>query len=74
MQTGDEVWIEKSVKEPSRGWIGVTPISKGRLLSIDGDEVTVSFPEFAEWKGFLKEIEKTRPIVVGDEVKVGLLQ
>ena len=68
------MWIAKDVSEPARGWAGVTPNSIGTLLSVNGDEVVVKFPECDQWQGLLTEIEHVRPIIVGDKVKVSLLK
>ena len=58
--------------EPARGWAGVTPHSIGTLLTVNGDEVLVDFPECDQWQGLLSEIEQVRPIIVGDKVRVSL--
>lgn len=70
LQVGDEVWIGRHVSEPTRGWAGVTSSSIGTLLSISDEDVLVHFPECANWQGLLSEIERVRPMIVGDKVRV----
>ncbi|XP_067945984.1 uncharacterized protein [Watersipora subatra] len=70
LKVGEEVWMGAKVTEPARGWAGVTPTSVGTLMSVNDGEVEVNFPECNNWKGLLEEIERTRPITVGDKVKV----
>lgn len=69
-QVGDEVWIGKDVSEPAGGWAAVTPCSVGTLISVNGEDVQVNFPECENWRGLLLEIELIRPIILGDKVRV----
>ena len=70
VQVGEKVWIARGVSEPARGWAGVSPISIVTLISVHEGEVDVNFPECSNWKGSLAEIERVRPITVGDKVRV----
>lgn len=60
------------VNKPAGGWAGVTHNSKGTLLSVNGDDVVVNFSECDEWRGLLVELERVRPISVGDKVRVSI--
>ena len=62
--------MKKCITEPAGGWAGVTHNSVGTLLSVNGKDVVVNFTECKEWRGLLTEIEKVRPISIGDKVKV----
>lgn len=55
-----------------RGWAGVTANSVGTLLSVHGEDVEVKFPECDNWKGLLSELERVRPITVGDKVRASI--
>ena len=70
LQVGDEVWVKKCITEPAGGWAGVKHNSVGTLLSVNGEDVVVNFTECKEWRGLLTELEKVRPISIGDKVKV----
>ena len=70
LQVGDEVWVKKCITEPAGGWAGVTHNSVGTLLSVNGEDVVVNFTECKEWRGLLTELEKVRPISIGDKVRV----
>ncbi|XP_062858606.1 E3 ubiquitin/ISG15 ligase TRIM25-like [Trichomycterus rosablanca] len=76
---GDEVRVKASVVTPKHDWGGVTHKSVGRVKAIKGDVMTVDFPEFSGWKGFLSEMELIRskasvqpssPFKIGDSVRV----
>ena len=62
--------MKKCITEPAGGWAGVTHNSVGTLLSVNGEDVVVNFTECKEWRGLLTELEKVRPISVGDKVRV----
>ena len=72
-QVGDEVWVAKGVKEPEAGWYGVKPSSIGTVIFVGDDYVTVNFPECPEWNGKLSEVERTRPVTIGDRVRITML-
>ena len=46
------------------------PVSEGTLVFISDTDVMVNFPECKGWSGLVSEIEKMRPVTVGDKVKV----
>ena len=58
------------MKEPVRGWCEVKPVSEGTLVFISDTDVMVNFPECKGWSGLVSEIEKVRPVTVGDKVKL----
>ena len=47
-------------------------VCEGTLVFKSETDVMVNFPECKGWSGLVSEIEKVRPVTVGDKVKVVL--
>nr|XP_055043072.1 E3 ubiquitin/ISG15 ligase TRIM25-like [Misgurnus anguillicaudatus] len=56
-KTGSRVRVKASVESPEYGWGDVTKNSVGIVKAMDGDELTVDFPEHSGWTGMLSEME-----------------
>ncbi|XP_057208681.1 E3 ubiquitin/ISG15 ligase TRIM25-like [Triplophysa rosa] len=56
-KTGSRVHVKASVDTPEYGWGDVTKNSVGIVKSVDGDELTVDFPEHSGWTGMVSEME-----------------
>ncbi|XP_067239104.1 E3 ubiquitin/ISG15 ligase TRIM25 isoform X4 [Chanodichthys erythropterus] len=54
---GNRVRVRSSVKEPKHGWGSVTHNSIGVIKKIQGESLTVDFPEQMDWTGVLSEME-----------------
>ncbi|XP_051731605.1 uncharacterized protein LOC127502618 [Ctenopharyngodon idella] len=54
---GNRVRVRSSVKEPKHGWGSVTHNSIGVITKIQGESLTVYFPEQMDWTGVLSEME-----------------
>ncbi|XP_048062451.1 E3 ubiquitin/ISG15 ligase TRIM25 isoform X3 [Megalobrama amblycephala] len=54
---GNRVRVRSSVKEPKHGWGSVTHNSIGVIKKIQGESLTVDFPDQTDWTGVLSEME-----------------
>eukprot|EP00928_Gymnodinium_smaydae_P020505 TRINITY_DN17922_c0_g1_i1.p1 TRINITY_DN17922_c0_g1~~TRINITY_DN17922_c0_g1_i1.p1 ORF type:complete len:1327 (-),score=191.01 TRINITY_DN17922_c0_g1_i1:399-4379(-) len=61
---GSRVKIRPGLKTPAYGWGGVTAESVGIVLKLDGQVMTVRFPQHNTWKGLASEL--TSAGIVGD--------
>ncbi|XP_051500622.1 E3 ubiquitin/ISG15 ligase TRIM25-like [Myxocyprinus asiaticus] len=57
IKIGSRVCVKASVDTPECGWGDVTKNSVGILKAVDGETVTVDFPEYSDWTGILSEME-----------------
>ncbi|XP_039549152.1 tripartite motif-containing protein 5-like isoform X2 [Pimephales promelas] len=72
---GDKVRVKPSVVTPTHKWGAVTHKSIGVVKKIQGESLTVDFPEHKNWTGLVSEMEIvtgscTVDIKVGDKVRV----
>uniref|UniRef100_A0A8C1JXD4 FinTRIM family, member 97 n=1 Tax=Cyprinus carpio TaxID=7962 RepID=A0A8C1JXD4_CYPCA len=80
---GDHVRVKPSVVTPTHKWGSVTHLSIGVVKKIQGDLLTVDFPEQRNWTGVVSEMERVTSagsdlpskndpfnIKVGDKVRV----
>ncbi|XP_073672917.1 uncharacterized protein [Garra rufa] len=80
---GDRVRVKPSVVTPTHKWGSVTHLSVGVVKKIQGDLLTVDFPEQRNWTGVVSEMERATSagsdlstkngpvnIKVGDRVRV----
>ncbi|XP_016372141.1 E3 ubiquitin/ISG15 ligase TRIM25-like isoform X5 [Sinocyclocheilus rhinocerous] len=75
---GDRVRVKPSVVAPTHKWGSVTHFSIGVVKKIQGESLTVDFPEQKNWTGIVSEMEivaSTGPglesvIKIGDQVRV----
>ncbi|XP_026089174.1 E3 ubiquitin/ISG15 ligase TRIM25-like [Carassius auratus] len=56
-KTGNRVRVKSSVKDPKHGWGSVTHNSIGVIKRIQGESLTVEFPEQTDWTGIASEME-----------------
>ncbi|KAI4898736.1 hypothetical protein NFI96_007112 [Prochilodus magdalenae] len=68
IKVGDNVRVKPSVETPKHKWGGVSHQSVGRVKSLDGETMTVDFPEYSSWKGIASEME----LVPADDVSGSL--
>uniref|UniRef100_A0A8C1JXC1 FinTRIM family, member 97 n=1 Tax=Cyprinus carpio TaxID=7962 RepID=A0A8C1JXC1_CYPCA len=54
---GNRVSVKSSVKDPKHGWGSVTHNSIGVIKRIQGESLTVEFPEQTDWTGIASEME-----------------
>ncbi|KAF4099524.1 E3 ubiquitin-protein ligase TRIM36 [Onychostoma macrolepis] len=54
---GNRVSVKSSVKDPKHGWGSVTQNSIGVIKRIQGESLTVDFPEQTDWTGVASEME-----------------
>lgn len=66
--------VKLDVHQPEGGWQNINHADSGKILSIKGyhgEKAVVNFPSTGRrWKGMISELEKVRPITVGDLVQV----
>lgn len=75
---GDKVRVKRSVSTPKHRWGKVTYQSVGVITDLNGDDITVDFPEHLGWKGIISEMEvvpfsrasDSDIIRIGDKVRV----
>ncbi|XP_066533507.1 uncharacterized protein [Hoplias malabaricus] len=71
---GDHVRVKGSISSPKRGWGSVSHKSVGVVKALNGDIVTVDFPEHKSWKGISSEMELVDSeyckFKLGDKVQV----
>ncbi|XP_066533930.1 uncharacterized protein [Hoplias malabaricus] len=72
---GDKVRVKASVSSPRYQWEDASNKSVGVITAIDGESLTVDFPERKAWKANVSEIElapsvDSRNFRVGDQVRV----
>ncbi|XP_056115926.1 uncharacterized protein ftr97 isoform X3 [Rhinichthys klamathensis goyatoka] len=75
IKIGDKVCVKPSVVTPTHKWGAVTHKSIGVVKKIQGESLTVDFPEHKNWTGLVSEMELvtgscTVDIKVGDRVRV----
>ena len=69
------VSIRLHVGTPTGGWQGLNHTAEGRIINLEhnGSRAVVQFEGGSKiWKGRKSDLERVRPITVGDLVKVGL--
>ncbi|XP_067944359.1 uncharacterized protein [Watersipora subatra] len=75
-EPGDNVWVRRTIPEPSRGWGGVTKSSVGVVRLVIGrrgnEEITVDFPECKGWIGLATDLQRVRDIWLANEVQIKL--
>ncbi|XP_072540919.1 uncharacterized protein [Salminus brasiliensis] len=64
IKVGDKVRVKPSVETPKHKWGGITHQSVGVVKSLDGEALTVDFPEYSGWRGIVPEME----VVPADDV------
>uniref|UniRef100_A0A8B9H5F2 FinTRIM family, member 79 n=1 Tax=Astyanax mexicanus TaxID=7994 RepID=A0A8B9H5F2_ASTMX len=57
IKVGDQVRVKPSVDTPKHKWGGITHQSVGTVKTIDGEALTVDFPEYSGWRGIVPEME-----------------
>ncbi|GFN81530.1 E3 ubiquitin-protein ligase herc2-like, partial [Plakobranchus ocellatus] len=59
IKVGDKVRVKPSVKKPTYKWGSVTHASIGTVtgIMINGQDITVDFPQQAHWTGVISEME-----------------
>ncbi|XP_026089158.1 uncharacterized protein LOC113063157 isoform X2 [Carassius auratus] len=74
IKIGDQVRVKSSVVTPTHKWGAITHKSIGVVKKIQGESLTVDFPEQKNWTGIISEmiVASTGPvdIKVGDRVRV----
>ncbi|XP_016150349.1 E3 ubiquitin-protein ligase KEG isoform X2 [Sinocyclocheilus grahami] len=78
IKIGDKVRVKPSVVTPTHKWGSITLKSIGVVKKIQGESLTVDFPEQKNWTGIVSEMEivaSTGPglesvIKIGDQVRV----
>ncbi|XP_017581199.1 E3 ubiquitin-protein ligase KEG-like [Pygocentrus nattereri] len=75
IRVGDRVKVKASVSSPKHGWGDVTSKSVGVVTALDGESLTIEFPEHKSWKGLVSEMELASSadsgyFRVGDQVRV----
>uniref|UniRef100_A0A8C2BWI6 Tripartite motif-containing protein 65-like n=1 Tax=Cyprinus carpio TaxID=7962 RepID=A0A8C2BWI6_CYPCA len=81
IKIGDKVRVKPSVLTPTHKWGAVTHKSIGVVQKIQGDSLTVDFPEQKNWTGIVSEMETVASagsgsssldsvIKIGDQVRV----
>ncbi|XP_051732353.1 uncharacterized protein LOC127502926 isoform X3 [Ctenopharyngodon idella] len=75
IKIGDKVRVKPSVVTPTHKWGAVTHKSIGVVKKVQGDSLTIDFPEHKNWNGIISEMELvtdtcTVDIQVGDRVRV----
>ncbi|XP_016372138.1 tripartite motif-containing protein 5-like isoform X2 [Sinocyclocheilus rhinocerous] len=78
IKIGDKVRVKPSVVTPTHKWGAITHKSIGVVKKIQGESLTVDFPEQKNWTGIVSEMEivaSTGPglesvIKIGDQVRV----
>uniref|UniRef100_A0A8C1UE86 FinTRIM family, member 97 n=1 Tax=Cyprinus carpio TaxID=7962 RepID=A0A8C1UE86_CYPCA len=81
IKIGDKVRVKPSVVTPTHKWGAVTHKSIGVVQKIQGDSLTVDFPEQKNWTGIVSEMETVASagsgsssldsvIKIGDQVRV----
>ncbi|XP_058612575.1 uncharacterized protein ftr97 isoform X5 [Onychostoma macrolepis] len=75
IKIGDKVRVKPSVVTPTHKWGAVTHKSIGVVKKIQGDSLTVDFPEQKNWTGIVSEMEIVASAVsvdikVGDKVRM----
>uniref|UniRef100_A0A9J7ZE68 FinTRIM family, member 97 n=1 Tax=Cyprinus carpio carpio TaxID=630221 RepID=A0A9J7ZE68_CYPCA len=73
---GDHVRVKPSVVTPTHKWGSVTHLSIGVVKKIQGDLLTVDFPEQRNWTGVVSEMERVTsagsgPSSLGSNIKIG---
>ncbi|GFS15828.1 E3 ubiquitin-protein ligase HERC2, partial [Elysia marginata] len=68
IKVGDKVRVKPSVKKPTYKWGSVTHASIGTVtgIMINGQDITVDFPQQAHWTGVISEMElvpSTHPMI-----------
>ncbi|KAL6486449.1 hypothetical protein MHYP_G00058410 [Metynnis hypsauchen] len=72
---GDRVRVKASVSSPKYQWGKASNRSVGVVTALDGESLTVDFPEHKSWKAAVSEMElapsaDSRNFRIGDEVRV----
>ncbi|XP_048062453.1 uncharacterized protein LOC125277910 [Megalobrama amblycephala] len=75
IRIGDKVRVKTSVVTPTHKWGAVTHKSIGVVKKVQGESLTIDFPEHKNWNGIISEMELvtgtcTVDIKVGDSVRV----
>ncbi|KAL1253680.1 hypothetical protein QQF64_015909 [Cirrhinus molitorella] len=78
IKVGDKVRVKPSVATPTHKWGAVTHKSIGVVKKVQGDSLTVDFPEQKNWTGIVSEMEIVASaasglesvIKIGDQVRV----
>ncbi|XP_036437812.1 E3 ubiquitin-protein ligase KEG-like isoform X2 [Colossoma macropomum] len=75
IRVGDRVRVKASVSSPKHGWGDVSHKSVGVVTALEGESLTVEFPEQKSWKGLVSEMELTSSadsgyFRIGDRVRV----
>ncbi|XP_059354670.1 E3 ubiquitin-protein ligase TRIM65-like isoform X2 [Carassius carassius] len=74
IKIGDQVRVKSSVVTPTHKWGAITHKSIGVVKKLQGESLTVDFPEQKNWTGIISEmiVASTGPvdIKVGDRVRV----
>ncbi|KAF4099525.1 uncharacterized protein ftr97 isoform X8 [Onychostoma macrolepis] len=76
IKIGDKVRVKPSVVTPTHKWGAVTHKSIGVVKKIQGDSLTVDFPEQKNWTGIVSEMEIVASAVSGSSslesvIKIG---
>ncbi|XP_037393844.1 uncharacterized protein LOC108411315 isoform X2 [Pygocentrus nattereri] len=74
-RVGDRVRVKTSVSSPKYGWGTATRRSVGVVTGVNGESMTVDFPEHKSWKAAVSEMElapssDSETFRVGDRVRV----
>ncbi|KAL7888353.1 hypothetical protein AOLI_G00033270 [Acnodon oligacanthus] len=74
-RVGDRVRVKTSVSSPKYGWGDASRRSVGVVTAVDGESMTVDFPEHKSWKAAVSEMElapssDSETFRVGDRVRV----
>ncbi|XP_036437815.1 uncharacterized protein LOC118815656 isoform X2 [Colossoma macropomum] len=74
-RVGDRVRVKASVSTPKYQWGKASNRSVGVVTALDGESLTVDFPEHKSWKAAVSEMElapssDSRNFRIGDEVRV----
>ncbi|XP_043075914.1 tripartite motif-containing protein 6 isoform X2 [Puntigrus tetrazona] len=56
LKIGNRVSVKSSVKDPIHGWGSITHDSIGVIKRIQGESLTVDFPEQTDWTGVVSEM------------------
>ncbi|KAK7150334.1 hypothetical protein R3I93_011553 [Phoxinus phoxinus] len=71
IKIGDKVCVKPSVKTPKYLWGSVNHKSIGSVINVQGETVTVDFPEQEGWIGEVSEMELVVNADLGNGFKVG---
>ncbi|XP_073708853.1 uncharacterized protein ftr79 [Garra rufa] len=72
-KTGNRVSVKSSVKDPKHGWGSVTHNSIGVIKRIQGESLTVDFPEQTDWTGVTSEMELINSDASGNLMDISTL-